>query len=266
MTSYTPWDERYLPRVGSTMEWARQVTAAEELRRAPVDAVRVRTGEQLTGRGRRGAPWWDTPGASVLTTLALRRGGVWDPGDPNPASMALRAGLAVARTLERCDIAGVGIKWPNDILLNQRKVCGILVEADPRWFYIGIGLNVGLPSRRPHPSRLSHPSRGPHSAGEPAILPGSIAAMLSRSTGVATIVQTLDQILAQVVRTGNWLPEVRRRLVWQGRMVRLQRESSGEVIGILTGLDEAGAVLIASESGAPPARYMAGTLRPAEGD
>lgn len=241
------------------MEWARQVTAEEEIHRTPVDAVRVRTGEQLTGRGRRGAPWWDTPGESVLTTLALRRGGVWDPGDRNPASMALRAGLAVARTLERCDIAGVGIKWPNDILLNQRKVGGILVEADPRWFYIGIGLNVGLPSR---PLQLSHPSLGLHSAGEPDVPPGDIGAMLSRSTGVSTLVQILDQILAQVVGAANWLPEVRRRLVWQGQMVRLQRESSGEVIGILTGLDEDGAVLIAPASQAPPARYMAGTLRP----
>lgn len=263
MTPHTPWGERYLPRVGSTMEWARQVTAEEELRRAQVDAVRVRTGEQLTGRGRRGAPWWDTPGASVLTTLALRRGGVWDPGDPNPASIALRAGLAVARTLERCDIVGVGIKWPNDILLNQRKVCGILVEADPRWFYVGIGLNVGLPSRPSLPSRLSRPSLPPHATGEPEVPPGDIGSMLSRSTGVSTVVQTLDETLAQVVRAANWLPEVRRRLVWQGQMVRLQREGASDVNGILTGLDEDGAVLIASESNAPPARYMAGTLRPA---
>lgn len=249
MTPKTPWEERYLPIVGSTMEWARQLAAEEELRHEPVDALRVRTGQQLTGRGRRGAPWWDTPGGSILTTLAVRRGGVWDPGDRNPASMALRAGLAVSRTLEAFEIAGVGIKWPNDIFIGQRKVCGILVEADPRWFYIGIGLNVGLPSIPPGPP------------GEQEVPPGGLDGTLLRGTGLYSLVHVLDRTLAQAVRAGDWLPEVRRRLVWLGRFVRLERESASDTIGALAGIDEDGAILISDDSSGESTRYMAGTLR-----
>lgn len=234
------------------MEWARQVTAAEELQRAPVDALRVRAGQQLTGRGRRGTSWWDTPGGSILTTLAVRRGGAWDPHDHNPASIALRAGLAVSRALEAFQIADVGVKWPNDIFVGERKVCGILVEADPRWFYIGIGLNVELPSVPPGP------------LGEQVVPPGDLDYPSSRSAGLSSLVQVLDRTLAQVVCASDWLPALRRRLVWTGRVVRVQRESSPDVTGVLAGIDEDGALLISDEPGGAPTRYVAGTLRLAE--
>ena len=124
------------------MDWARTVAAGTP---GTVDAFRVRTAVQTAGRGRRGARWLDVPGAAVLTTLAIRRGGAWDPGDPNPAVVSLRVGLAVAVAVERIGLRDVGIKWPNDILAAGRKLCGVLVEADPRWFYVGIGLNLESP-------------------------------------------------------------------------------------------------------------------------
>ena len=80
-----------------------------------------------------------------MMTMAIRRGGAHDPEDPNPGTLALRAGAgllaAIHHFLPPGERARVQIKWPNDILLDGKKLAGILVEADPRWFYVGFGVN-----------------------------------------------------------------------------------------------------------------------------
>ena len=239
------------------MDWARHLTAdyarSVDPRRTAgtTDAVRVRAGRQLSGRGRRGASWWDAPGSSILTTLAVRRNGVWDPGDHNPASVALRAGLAVARMLEAFGIPAVGIKWPNDIYLGQRKVCGILVEADPRWFYIGIGLNVGFPAIPP--DALDDPE---------SAAPGDVRAPLPPTVGIHSLLAVLDRALAEVLRERSWVGAVRDRLLWRHRPVRLLREPAPAVVGTLVGIDADGAILIADRYPGEATRYVAGTLRP----
>lgn len=88
---------------------------------------------QSAGRGRQGRQWSAPPGQALLMSLVLRS---FDELLP------LRAGLAVA------DVAGpqTMVKWPNDVLLDGRKVAGILAEASPRhgWAVIGIGVNVAV--------------------------------------------------------------------------------------------------------------------------
>ena len=89
--------------------------------------------EQTAGRGRQGRTWIAPAGSSLLLSLVLRE---TDPLLP------LRAGLAVA------DLAGAAalVKWPNDVLLDGRKVAGVLVEARPQegWAVLGIGVNAAL--------------------------------------------------------------------------------------------------------------------------
>jgi BirA family biotin operon repressor/biotin-[acetyl-CoA-carboxylase] ligase len=92
----------------------------------------VTAGEQTAGRGRQGRRWITPPGVALAVSLILRE---FDDLLP------LRAGLAVA------DVAGPAarVKWPNDVLLNGRKVAGVLAEARaPGWAVLGIGLNVAL--------------------------------------------------------------------------------------------------------------------------
>jgi len=88
---------------------------------------------QTAGRGRQGRRWEAPPGAALLCSLVLRR---FDE------LLSLRAGLAVA------EVAGEGalVKWPNDVLLDGRKVAGVLVEGRPRdgWAVVGIGVNVAV--------------------------------------------------------------------------------------------------------------------------
>jgi BirA family biotin operon repressor/biotin-[acetyl-CoA-carboxylase] ligase len=91
----------------------------------------VTAAEQTAGRGRQGRTWTAPPGSALLLSVVLR--------DP-PALLPLEAALAVA------EVAGAGaqIKWPNDVLLDGRKVAGILAEGRPQdgWAVLGIGLNV----------------------------------------------------------------------------------------------------------------------------
>jgi BirA family transcriptional regulator, biotin operon repressor / biotin---[acetyl-CoA-carboxylase] ligase len=93
----------------------------------------VTAGEQHAGRGRQGRTWSAPPGRALLLSLVLR--------EP-PALLPLAAALAVA------EVAGPAarIKWPNDVLVEGRKVAGILAEARPPegWAVLGIGVNVAL--------------------------------------------------------------------------------------------------------------------------
>jgi len=118
----------HLRSVGSTNERARELAEAG----AP-HGTAVTAGEQTAGRGRQGRGWSTPPGSAIALSLVIR--------DPDPL-LSLRAGLAVA------DLAGAGarVKWPNDVLLDGRKVAGVLVEGRPQagWAVLGIGVNAAL--------------------------------------------------------------------------------------------------------------------------
>ena len=95
---------------------------------------------QTSGRGRAGRSWVDVPGAMLMFSSLLR-----DIPAERAGLVSLQAGVAVARAIE--SVAGVQarLKWPNDVRLDGRKVCGILGELAPSGDYIviGIGVNVG---------------------------------------------------------------------------------------------------------------------------
>lgn len=94
---------------------------------------------QTAGHGRQGRAWVTPPGRALACSLVLR--------EP-PRLLPMLAALAVADVAERCDRSGrtAQIKWPNDVLLEGRKVAGILAEGRPQegWVVLGIGLNVAV--------------------------------------------------------------------------------------------------------------------------
>lgn len=135
----------YFERVGSTMDVLHALAEAE----APAGTA-VHAGEQLEGRGSRGRPWHSPPGGLWLSVL-LRPdavGGI--------EVVSLRVGLAVAAAIEAQTGLPIQLKWPNDLMLEQRKVGGILCEARWQggtlgWIAAGIGINV----QNPVPSELT---------------------------------------------------------------------------------------------------------------
>src|SRR3954462_2085959 len=115
---------------GSTSDRARELALAG----APHGAL-VTAAEQTAGRGRQGRAWTTPPGTALAMSMVLR--------DP-PALLPLIAAVAVAQACG--DEAGAQIKWPNDVLVDGRKVAGILAEGRPHegWAVLGIGVNVAV--------------------------------------------------------------------------------------------------------------------------
>jgi BirA family transcriptional regulator, biotin operon repressor / biotin---[acetyl-CoA-carboxylase] ligase len=118
----------HLRETGSTNERARALAAAG----APHGTL-VTTSHQSAGRGRQGRTWTAPPGRALLLSVVVRE------ADP---LLPLRGGLAVA------DLAGAAarMKWPNDVLVDGRKLAGVLVEGRPQegWAIVGIGVNAAV--------------------------------------------------------------------------------------------------------------------------
>ena len=93
--------------------------------------------EQTTGRGRQGRAWTAPPGTAILCSVLLR-----PPSERVVTDLSLVAGTAVAEAVEGAIGLAVQVKWPNDVMLNRRKVAGILAEASGSRVVLGIGVNV----------------------------------------------------------------------------------------------------------------------------
>jgi BirA family biotin operon repressor/biotin-[acetyl-CoA-carboxylase] ligase len=119
---------RHHATIGSTSDVARELAVAG----APHGAL-VTAGAQTAGRGRQGRSWTTQPGSAIAMSLILR--------GASPL-LTLAAAVAVARACGE----HARIKWPNDVLVDDRKVAGILAETRPGedWVVLGIGVNVAV--------------------------------------------------------------------------------------------------------------------------
>src|SRR5713101_1771541 len=124
--------------VSSTNDVARELALA-----GASEGLCVIAREQTAGRGRQGRSWSSPPGEGLYLSLILR------PQVTASASamITLAAAVAVAETLRLGFHAAADIKWPNDILVRGRKICGILVEAAIegdrlQYAVLGIGVNI----------------------------------------------------------------------------------------------------------------------------
>jgi BirA family biotin operon repressor/biotin-[acetyl-CoA-carboxylase] ligase len=192
------------------------------------DGTVVTAGEQTAGRGRQGRTWSAPAGKALLMSAIVR------DLTRRDALLPLAVPVAVA---EACDaFAGTrcGIKWPNDIWINGRKLSGILLEGRPeeRWAVIGVGVNVGT-LREEFPAELR-----------------DTATSLAIESGVDPGVEpVLDAVLGALERRLAEEPETivaawRERDVLRGSRVRW---NGGE--GTAAGIDEDGSLLVETGSG-----------------
>jgi BirA family biotin operon repressor/biotin-[acetyl-CoA-carboxylase] ligase len=92
---------------------------------------------QTRGRGRLGRGWETPPGTAILCSILLV-----PPAERPPAELSLVAGLAIAEAVEAELGLAVQLKWPNDVMVNRRKVAGVLAEAANGRVVVGMGVNV----------------------------------------------------------------------------------------------------------------------------
>ncbi|MFC1933191.1 biotin--[acetyl-CoA-carboxylase] ligase [Chloroflexota bacterium] len=127
----------YYPSATSTNEVAKQ-----EAQQGAAEGTAILADEQTAGKGRLKRVWL-SPGGNIALSIILY------PSLANLPSLIMLASLAVVHSIEAATGLKSQIKWPNDVLINGRKVCGILIESDVQgnavnYTIIGIGINVNL--------------------------------------------------------------------------------------------------------------------------
>ena len=122
-------------------EWAMEV-AEREAKQGAAEGTTVVADVQTLGRGRLKRTWLSPKGSIALSIILY-------PSLPYLPSLIMIASLAVVHSIEAVTGLKSQVKWPNDVLINGRKVCGILIESGVRgttvdYAIIGIGVNVNL--------------------------------------------------------------------------------------------------------------------------
>jgi BirA family biotin operon repressor/biotin-[acetyl-CoA-carboxylase] ligase len=199
--------------------------------RLPEGAVAT-TDHQTAGRGRAGRTWDDTPGAALLVSVLLR-----PPATAAVAQLSLVCALAVAETVEASIGRRAAVKWPNDVLVEGRKVAGILLEGREGAVACGIGLNVNQAE-----TELPREPRAPAA---------SLRTLTARDHDRARLLATLLERLE--ARYDAWLaeglapllPELERRDALRGSAVTV-----GEVGGTADGIAADGRLRLRSADGA----------------
>jgi BirA family transcriptional regulator, biotin operon repressor / biotin---[acetyl-CoA-carboxylase] ligase len=202
--------------------------------------------QQTAGRGRGGNQWW-SPSGCLMLTLAIP----WDelPGDPGLyPQLALVTGVALAATadtlLKPTQPYCTKLKWPNDAYLDGRKLAGILIEAlqtrsQTTGFAIGIGINTHI-DWRDAPVQLQ----------ERAVCLSSFAgcAIECETVLLELVMQIRDHLATWRERPDEWLGMWRSRCLLTGCVVKVRIGENGEVVGRCEGVDEAGRLLLHTES------------------
>lgn len=179
--------------------------------------------EQTAGRGRGANAWQSASGAGIWLTLIER------PHDSAVAGvLSLRLALAIAPVLERWTSAPVRIKWPNDLLVGERKLAGLLTEARWRgvrldWVAIGVGINTAVP---------------------PDL---EAAALEGVSDRVIVLGELIPAIRAAASRTGLLSPAELE--AYEERDAARGRRCAGPLAGVVRGVTPDGALIIQTSDG-----------------
>ena len=197
---------------------------------------------QTAGRGRLGRTWSSTPGASLTASFALRVERPLSALD----GVSLVCGLAVRDAIALHGVVA-GLKWPNDVLVHDRKLAGILVEAvgegESTRLVIGVGINIEPPSS-------ASSSNGPRGTVAPTDLRSAGARDLDRNRLLAMLALELQARLVAFSAAGfaPLAEEWNQADAFRGRRVTLHaRGAFADAVthGVAGGVDERGALLLA---------------------
>ena len=209
--------------------------AAKNARDGAVQGTLIVADCQTAGRGRRGRQWSSPAGANLYFSLILK-----PDYAPNQAPMVtLLMGLAVAEAIREHCHAEAYIKWPNDVVIDGKKVCGILTEMSLEGtkiahVVVGVGINVG---------EQSFPEELAPAATSLAEQCGSVP---DRTKLLVGILQSFEKIYDSFLAQGNLEGLMERYnvlLVSRDREVRVL-DPKGEYRGIARGISETGELLV----------------------
>jgi BirA family transcriptional regulator, biotin operon repressor / biotin---[acetyl-CoA-carboxylase] ligase len=205
---------------------------------------------QTGGRGRRGRSWVSHLGASLTFSLLWR----FDCGAAALSGLSLAVGVALIRALQELDIDSAQLKWPNDVLVDNQKLAGILIDLQgdmdgPSAAVIGVGINVDLP--KPVLQRIDQPAIDIKHASNREI---------DQSHLLGTVLKHLAETLQNFEQHGfvglreEWLAHH----AYQHKGVRMLLPDGRDVEGVVTGVAEDGILLVETALGLQ--RFSAGEI------
>ncbi|MCU4185711.1 biotin--[acetyl-CoA-carboxylase] ligase [Acidiferrimicrobium sp. IK] len=223
-------DIRYFEEIDSTNRWLREQADA-----GAADGLVVVADHQTAGRGRLGRTWEAPPGSGLIVSVLHRPAGL-----PPTRYHLLTAATGIAARDACLDVGGFApdLKWPNDLLVGDAKLAGILAESVSGAVVVGMGLNL---SDAPPGAATADAAAG-HPVGRDELL----GAFLLR----------LDRLL------GDWdgvAVAYREACATIGRRVRVEL-SGGVLTGVATAVDDSGCLVVAPDGGGPATVVSAGDV------
>lgn len=220
-------DLRLYTRVGSTNDIARSLA-----QRGTRNAV-ILAETQSEGRGRLSRSW-ESPRGGIWMSLILQ------PDIPITHAFRINMAVCVAacRAISSLLDIDAGIKWPNDLLINERKVGGILIEIGSDGLHldyaiVGLGINANIDT----------------SAFPPEWMASSLSYELGQEVSLSRLIQRLllelEEAYERIARDEIY-QEWRQRSITLGRMVRIT-SNSGELVGVVEDLADDGAILLRTD-------------------
>ncbi len=231
----------YFPTIDSTMNEATRLAAAA----APHGTI-VLADEQTAGIGRLGRSWLSQSELGIYCSILLR---LPIPADSLPIG-SLVLGLATAEAIEKCTAVACDLRWPNDVLVRERKVAGIITHLMDGCIVAGIGINVNqgvFPAGLRTPATSLRIESGNRPQPREPIIVGLLEAI--DSFGVMLAAGGSDGILRAFTVASSYA--IDRRVVIEENGAR----------GVTAGLDENGFLLVRCDSGQLE-RVAAGGVRP----
>ena len=188
----------------------------DEARRGAPEGLVAVADFQTAGRGRRGRGWVAPPGASLLVSVLLRPS--LAPEQTPLVSMA--CGVAMVDAVARVAGFTPGLKWPNDLVVRDRKLAGVLAERDVDAVVVGAGVNVEW---REFPPELAE-------------------------TATACNLESGHTVDRRYVDLAGVVGEYQQRLTTLGRRVRVER-ADGDLVGRAVGISDGGELRVEDDDG-----------------
>jgi len=192
--------------------------------------------EQTAGSGRSGRDWYSPPVGNIYFSYSVTLAP--DVQDFSPLSLVI--GLVVLRVLTMIGVTDVALKWPNDILRNNKKLAGILIEVKTigreRIMVIGIGINVFMPAN----------SEG----SQWADIADTGLGVDDRERIIALILAESESVLPVFFEYGfeRFKSEWNTADAWAGELVQILDHGNAVVSGIESGVDESGRLMVLSDT------------------
>ncbi len=238
----------FFPSIDSTNTYAARLA-----REGAAEGCAVIADEQTGGKGRLGRSWVSPPGVNLYMSLILRPA----VSTATVPQVGLLAAVAVADAIEDVCPLIPAIKWPNDILIDGKKVCGILAEMQTeagslKAVVLGIGVNVNA-SLSAFPEELRDKASSLFLLGGRAI---------DRSAFTAAVLTHLEKLYILWLEEG--FPAL--RPLWERRATGLLGKvitvaaAEGTITGTVQGLDSDGALLLGDEGSETLRRVLAGDV------